>query len=267
MKLTRNRLKFSFRALALAGATCGMIAAASAQPYSHPLSWMPMEMPKISFNPTTLSLSTEAQTATKAVLAINTISTGGAMDLGKPNFNATTPASFDPAQPWSVLNGTAFSRRMGWYTIQTTLASDIQTAFGSGAGIWIEQLSASAGLQSYLAIGKFGVNANNTTTVDPLIGAYTGIFGTEGSSTKWKWDYKMDHNTYAVDLADITGPNQLFTATYKIYIGDSLGNELASAVSASTTTTWSWQSVPEPTALSLALLGFGGFLASRKRKA
>jgi hypothetical protein len=242
-----------------------MIAAANGQTYSYPLNWMPMEMPKISFNTTTLSLATEAQTQTMALLAINTISTG--THLGKADFNATTPASFDPAQPWSVLNGTAFSRRMGWYTVQTTMASDIQTAFGSDAGIWIEQLSASAGLHSYLAIGKFGVNADNTTTVDPLIGAYTGIFGTDGSSTKWKWDYKMDHNTYAVDLADITGPNQLFTATYKIYIGDSLGNELASAASASTTTTWTWQSVPEPTTMSLALLGLASVIVARKRNA
>jgi hypothetical protein len=53
MKLTLNRLKFSFRALALAGATFGMIAA-SAHAYSSPPSWMPMTMLNVSFNPTTL---------------------------------------------------------------------------------------------------------------------------------------------------------------------------------------------------------------------
>ena len=89
-----------------------------------------------------------------------------------------------------------------------------------GASIWIESVSQSAGLDTYLAIGKYGVNANNTTTVDPAAHGYTGIFGTAGSSTRWQWDYQMDHNTYAVPWADLS-PNQQYTATYKVYVGDS----------------------------------------------
>ena len=49
----------------------------------------------------------------------------------------------------------------------------------------------------------------------------------------------MDHNTYAVPFSNITKPKQFFSAYYKIYIGDSLGNDIAPT--ASTTTTWGWE--------------------------
>jgi hypothetical protein len=91
--------------------------------------------------------------------------------------------------------------------------------------LWIESIAQDAALKCYLAIGRYGVNANNTTTVDPAINAYSGIFGTAGSATKWQWDGKMDHNTYAVSLSDITAPWQLFSATYRVYVGDAVGNE------------------------------------------
>jgi hypothetical protein len=74
----------------------------------------------------------------------------------------------------------------------------IQTTYGSGAQASGLIASPPAGAESYLAVGKFGVNADNTRSVDPALNAYSGIFGTAGSDTKWKWDGKMDHNTYAV---------------------------------------------------------------------
>ena len=134
----------------------------------------------------------------------------------------------------------------------------IQTTYGAGAGIWIDCLSKSAGLESYLAVGMNGMGSPNS---------YSGIFGTAGSDSKWKWDGMMDHNTYAVGLNNITSPGQLFSATYKVYIGDANGVEILNpdTSSASTMEIWTWQAVPEPTALSLALLGFG-VLAVRKRK-
>jgi hypothetical protein len=46
-----------------------------------------------------------------------------------------------------------------------------------------------------------------------------------------------------VSLWDITAPNQLFSATYKVYVGDSQGNEILNpdGTSASTTEVWTWQ--------------------------
>ncbi len=85
-------------------------------------------------------------------------------------------------------------------------------------------------------------------TVDPTINAYSGIFGTAGSSTKWQWDGRMDHNTYAVSLSDITAAGQLFSATYKVYVGDAAGNEILNPdlSSASSLETWTWQAWPCP---------------------
>ena len=136
--------------------------------------------------------------------------------MGRPDPAATTFAQYDPAQPWSVLQDSAFSRQLGWWagsgSASTTLRSNIEAAYGTEASIWIESISQSAGLDTYLAIGKYGVNVDNTMTVDPAAHGYTGIFGTAGSSSMWQWDYQMDHNTYAVPWADLS-PNQQYTAT------------------------------------------------------
>lgn len=252
MKLNLNKLGFSFRALALAGATFGM--ALSAHAYSSPPSWMPMTMLNVSFNPGTMKLDVVDQ-ATK-------------MGVGVYAGLTLAPlGTYDPTQPYAVLNGTQYSRRLGWDDANRMGNTDpsllinnlIQATYGAGASIWIDCLSKSTGLESYLAVGMNGMGSPNS---------YSGIFGTAGSSTKWQWDGMMDHNTYAVGLDYITSPNQLFTATYKVYVGDALGNEILNpdTSSASTMETWTWQAVPEPTALSLALLGFG-VLATRKRKA
>ncbi len=262
MKLTLNCLKISFRALALAGATCGMIASAHA--YNNPPSWMPMTMLNVSFDPNSLKLDVVDQ-ATK---------------MGDGVYAGLTPAplgTYDPAQPWAVLNGTQYSRRLGWDDANRIGNTDpallinnlIQTTYGAGASLWIDCQAKSAGLESYLAIGKYGINADNSLTLDPSLNAYSGIFGTAGSSTRWQWDGKMDHNTYAVGLDHITAPNQLFSATYKVYVGDALGNEILNPdhSSAGTIETWTWQAVPEPTTMSLALLGLGGLMVARKRKA
>lgn len=261
LSLTKLMLNSSFRALALAGATFGMIASASA--YSNPPMWMPMTMLNVSFNPSSLRLDVVDQAAK--------------MGVGIYAGLTLAPAgTYDPAQPWAVLNNTEYSRRLGWddanrigNTDPSLLINNLITAtYGAGASIWIDCLSKSTGLESYLAIGKYGINADNTLTLDPAINAYSGIFGTAGSDTKWKWDGKMDHNTYAVGLDYITTPGQLFSATYKVYVGDALGNEILNPdlSSASTIETWTWQAVPEPTSLSLALLGLGA-LAFRKRQA
>jgi hypothetical protein len=251
MILAMTRLKSSFRALALAGATFGMIASASA--YSAPPSWMPMTMLNVSFNTSTLRLSVvdEAMMLPGGVAGLTLAPLG----------------TYDPAQPYAVLNGTQYSRRLGWDDANRIGNTDpallinnlVQSTYGPGASIWIDCLTKSTGLESYLAVGMNGMGSPNS---------YSGIFGTAGSSTKWQWDGMMDHNTYAVGLDYITAPSQLFSATYKVYVGDAFGNEILNPdlSSASSMETWTWQAVPEPTAMSLALLGFGGFLATRKRK-
>lgn len=252
MKHKQTQIKSLFRATALAVATCGMIA--SAQPYSSPPSWMPMTMLNVSLNTGTLRLDVVDQ-ATK---------------MGAGVYAGLTLAplgTFDPAQPYAVLNGTEYSRRLGWDDANRMGNTDpsllinnlIHTTYGANASIWIDCLSKSTGLESYLAVGSNGMGSPNS---------YSGIFGTAGSSTKWQWDGMMDHNTYAVGLDYITAPGQLFSATYKVYVGDAMGNEILNpdTTSASTIETWTWQAVPEPTTMSLALLGLGGLIVAQKRK-
>jgi hypothetical protein len=96
--------------------------------------------------------------------------------------------------------------------------------------VWIERIGGSPELKTYFI--------NEDVTGDPAT-PYTPIFGTAGSSPKWKWDGKMDHNAYAVDLRCLNTSNQLFTATYHLYIGDTDGN--TNLAFGQTTTTWRWQ--------------------------
>ena len=215
----------------------------SAQAQANPPTWMPMTMLNITFdtNAYRLSVVDEATLLGTNVYPVLTIATNG---------------TYDPTKPWSVLNGTAFSRRLGWddanrrnSDVSLHILNQITNAYGVNAGIWIEDVSHSLGFNSYLAVGKYGVNASGATNadgtanIDPTINGYAAIFGTAGSSSKWKWDGQMDHNTYAVSLSDITATNQLFTATYKVYVGDSLGSEILNkdGSSASTTEVWTWQ--------------------------
>jgi hypothetical protein len=244
MKLSKiqSQIRTSLIVAALAVATFGQITSAKAQ-YSSPPIWMPMTMLNVTYdtNSHRLDVVDEATKLGANVYPVLTVATNG---------------TYDPAQPWGVLNGTAYSRRLGWddanrknADISLRILNQITNAYGADAGIWIESVSHSPGLNAYLAVGKYGVNATGATNadgtviVDPTANSYSGIFGTAGSSTRWKWDGQMDHNTFAVSLSDIIETNQLYTATYKVYVGDSLGNEILNAdgSSASTTEVWTWQ--------------------------
>ena len=264
LNLQLNQIKrsmySSWRAPALAVAILGRLTPAYAQ-YSNPPSWTPMTMLTVSFDTVTLRLNVVDQ-ATKLGAGVY------------PVLNLAPLGTYDPAQPWGVLNGTEYSRRLGWDDVNknltdgTAILDKIHSTYGVGANLWIEATSHDAGLQCYLAIGRYGVNADNTTTVDPAINAYSGIFGTAGRSTRWQWDGRMDHNTYAVSQADIASPWQLFSATYKVYVGDAGGNEILNPdlSSASTVETWTLQAVPEPTTLSLSALGIIGLWLCSKRR-
>ena len=227
------------------------MASGRTEAYSPPVSWLPMSMPSVTYNP---SPTNKIAVQSKPSVLLGT------------NVNPTTSqpgpgiGSFDPAQVWNVLNETAFSRTMGWndpgYDLvlppdnsPSSILYAIHNVYGTGSGIWIESTGKSLGLDTYLAVGMWGVNANSTQAVDyanPSGVPYSGIFGTNGSSAKWHWDGYMDHNTYTVPFSYLNMPNQPFSATYRLYIGDAAGNELlvdkngTPVSSAATTTTWNW---------------------------
>ena len=223
------------RTVALFAMMLGCGTTLQAMPYSAPPDWMPMTMLSITFDPASNKLAI-TPTAFAAPLATNTTT------MGMP---AAGIASFDPAQPYAVLNGTAFSRRFGWWDpnemSSTPILPTVRAFYGPNANLWIQSLTKSPGLNTYQAVGNDGLQMGNS---------YPGIFGTAGSSTKWLWDGMMDHNTYAVPFSAITKPNQFFSAYYKIYVGDSSGNELlvngsgSPVASAATATTWGWQGPP-----------------------
>jgi hypothetical protein len=238
----RRLLKTAFVIPAISSFLLG--GASQAQTLVNPPIWMPMTMLNVNFDTNTFRLDVvdEAVKLGTNVYPVLTVATNG---------------TYDPSKPWGILNGTAYSRRLGWddpnrlnSDVSLRITNLISRVYGPNAMLWIECLSRSPGLEAYLAIGKYGVNVDKNATnadgsviIDYSLNAYSGIFGTAGSSTKWKWDGQMDHNTYAVDLAAITQTNQLFTATYKVYVGDSAGNEILNAdnSSASATEVWTWQ--------------------------
>ncbi|MCA9234027.1 MAG: hypothetical protein KDA44_01050 [Planctomycetales bacterium] len=112
--------------------------------------------------------------------------------------------SFDPAMPWSVLEGTAHNFQYGWQ------ASGIWPSLGGGK-VWIEQLAATPELETYYVYE--GGRVDNWP--------YDPIFGTAGSDARWQWSTIMAHNAYAV-----TEPTQSeYDATYSVYIGDAATGE------------------------------------------
>jgi beta-lactam-binding protein with PASTA domain len=222
--------------------------------YSNPPSWMPMSMLSVAFDGATERLSVVDE-ETKLGAGVY------------PAMSYVAAGSYDPAKPWNVLNGgVAISRQLGWddptaahgngITPTGQLVIDIANRYGPDAGIWIECTAKSPGLETYFADGMWGVGgtgnaASGTPQVYtdangfPIIydNNYYGIFGIGGSSARWRWDGSMIHNVYAVPAAYLTQPNQLFTATYRVYVGDSWGNEIMNGdgSSASTVETWTWK--------------------------
>jgi hypothetical protein len=200
----------------------------SAGAYSPPPPWDPMLMLNV-----TLDASNQLAVETTPAIIRLTVAPG-AYDATNHTYDLSA-VTFDPAQPYAVLNGTAYSRVLGWYDQGTTGANgddfyDTYAAQLNGNSVWIEKTGGSPELKAYFV--------NEDVTGDPGT-PYTPIFGTDGSPAKWRWDGKMDHNAYAVALGYLTTSNQLFTATYHLYIGDADGNPVTGY--GDTTTTWRWQ--------------------------
>lgn len=113
------------------------------------------------------------------------------------------PDEFDPSMPWAVLSGAAHNFQYAWNAGGFWMPP-------SGGAVWVELLSATPGLETYYVSGP------------PPSTPYTPIFGTDGSSLRWKWSGAMTHNAYAV-----TDPQlPRYEANYRIYIGSDATGEL-----------------------------------------
>jgi hypothetical protein len=202
--------------------------ALSAGSYSPPPSWDPMLMLDV-------RLDASNQLAVEPPGHVIRLTVAPGVYNASSNRYDLAVVSFDPAAPCAVLNGTAYSRVLGWNDPGTTGANgdDFYATYAAqlqGNFVWIEQTAGAPELRAYFI--------NEDVTGDPGT-PYTPIFGTNGSSPKWRWDGKMDHNAYAVALQHCRTANQLFTASYRLYVGDAAGTEVAGYGEA--TTTWRWQ--------------------------
>ncbi len=222
---TRMRSAAALNSLFVVVSICGFRPCDGAD-YADPPSWDPMLMLRVSFD-ANRNLVVESNST-----IIRLQPAPGAYHPLTRTYDLAR-VSFDPAAAWSVLNGTAYSRVLGWYDEGTTGANgdnfyDTYAAELAGNYVWIEKMEGSAELKTYAV----------TEASDPT-GPYTPIFGTEGSSTRWCWDGFMAHNAYAVPLTALVASNQIFTATYHLYVGDAAGNPVPGYGGA--TTTWTWQ--------------------------
>jgi hypothetical protein len=110
------------------------------------------------------------------------------------------PYEFDPTMPWNVLTGKAYNFQYGWNPGGFI-------TLPAGSWIWMEQLSATPGLDIYQR--------------PPAAPAYAPIFGTAGSPSRWRWSGSMTHNAYAV----LNPSRSLYEATYRVYLGDTTTGE------------------------------------------
>lgn len=147
----------------------------------------------------------------------------------------------DPGNPhpWDVLEGKAYNFQYGWNPSGFI-------SLPTNAGIWVERLDHDLGLESYLR--------------PPATPSYGPVFENDGDI--WQWSGSMTHNVYAVE-----NPIQsLYTATYRVYIGDTTtGEALPGFGSDDVTLTFdAIPVIPEPT--SFALLALSSLAVLRRRR-
>lgn len=161
------------------------------------------------------------------------------------------PNEFDPTKPWSVLIDKAYNAQHGW------LIDGIWSP-PTGLAVWIEELSSSPELDVYQGGMYMNPMMIDAQTFDP-------IFGTDGSSSTWKWEGMMAHNAYAV-----ANPTTVsYSATYRVYLGDAITGieplQSGSPVYGSDTVTFNFIGVPEPSTLLLSLAALCGPMARYRR--
>ena len=140
----------------------------------------------------------------------------------------------------SALDDQFYADQYGW-----VLDGIVDPGFGNS--IWIEMTDQSAGLNTYEGGMRMMIPAQ---TFDP-------IFATANSDTGWQWNGTMTHHWYsASELGD-------YDASYRIYIGDSMGNKVDGF--AETSITLNLRAVPTPS--GLALLSMGTLIATRRKRA
>ncbi|MGJ8637074.1 MAG: hypothetical protein ACSHX5_09540 [Phycisphaerales bacterium] len=140
----------------------------------------------------------------------------------------------------SVMDDTYYSDQYGW-------VPDGFISLGADEFLWIERVSSTAGLNVY----EGGMRMMRD------MHSYDAILGTDGSDDAWMWGGTMVHNWYSAD--DLGS----YEVTYEVFVGDASGN--AYSQYASDTVTLYFDAVPSPA--GAAVLGLGGLVAARRRRA
>ena len=263
---TMNLLPFASASVVALGLMAPSYAA-----YSIPVSYNVMSMQSVYLEGNQLTVQ-PASGLGKSTLGIDVSSLNGNVIFASSTVK--THGSFDPTAAWHVLNDGAFSRRIGWNSpgLFGNFYDD-NLAVPRGESVWIQQTDMASKVKTYQVESGNGQDVYNPATNPTGIDTYVQIFGPGNSDNNtWRWNGEMDHNLQVVSSSDITTPNQVFTATYHLWIGDSITG-VPNANYRVTDTTWmwsgpadlSWQSIPEPTGVSM-LGGMGAIGLCLRRK-
>ena len=139
-------------------------------------------------------------------------------------------ADFDPAERWGVLIGKDHNFQYGW-------VADGAWAPQAGLGVYVQQLSATPGLETYEG-GRFMSEATvRAMTFAPLF----------ADGEPWRWTGVMTHNAYAVDRPMAPA----YEATYRVFLADTvtLQEPTAPAVGplyGDARVTFAWTATPVP---------------------